>query len=617
MGKLIVPDFLRRKAEPIEFKTDLDSAFFRNLRQYEGGRYSVTSILWIVSNWEFLDKIFAWLSKEVSKKAMANWTKLHEDIENSYNAWKFILWTSNNKNAWLKFYTEQGCTWKSIIQEEKLLWDRQGWTVDAIMEVDWKITIIDWKTAKSLPGWQFLNKYKMQLWIYCRMWEQKHWKQIQQWKIAVFMRSSYKVLEYSREELETFIKDFDTVADEFFKLKTKHLTQMKLTTNVNQSESVTIEWSSIITWRNWSGKSSILNSVEMSLYWTINGVRPKVKGTAEFESEYSFKAKELPLQSIIYARFLDQSPIAKKKTLLNLIVDEEIKWRFGDFWDTDIEKSIKAVQDRAKTFKKSIEAADTKMSLLEEQNESDETSITMYPENIEVDFDFKDVESMAVNLNSLEASMSAREASWKSLIANECSACKQKLPEDENSASMLDQIKKEYSGFKKEREELWTEYEAAIEHNKWWEQAAKNKVLLAEKNMYISNINKRNEQTQQLVEELVDTKKDWVFAVETYIKNELYWEISKKFSLKDFEIDLSWSFKLKYKWVDFDTMSRWQKYTANVYFSVWLLRQLDCRILMLDDIEMLNQSIQDEIIKEIKDFDYLIAIVDDNDLTVK
>ncbi len=613
---MVIPEFLKKKANPIEYKAWLDSSFFRNLRQYQWWRYSVTSILSIVSNWEFLDQIFAKIPKENSRKAMDNWTKLHADIEDSYNNNKFILWTSNNAKAWLKFYTEIGSQWKSIVQEEKLYWDGQWWTVDAVMKVEWKFTIIDWKTAKVMPKWAFLHKYEMQLWIYHKMYEETHGVKVEQWKIVVFQVASYKILSYTRDQLLWFAKNFEEVKRQFNILKTKYLKPMKLITNVNLDESVIIEKSSFVTGKNWSGKSSILNSVEMALYWTINWVRPKVKWSFEFTSEYSFKAKELPLQNIIYARFLDLQPADKKKTLLNLVVDDEIIGNFWKFWNTDIEKSIKAVQAESKKFKDWIKNSETRMTVLQEENEKDAITLGTYPKKIDVDFEFIDEAALAVALNKKKASMDIFKQQAIDIRENKCNSCGQKLPWEENIEVTLKWIEKDLLKETKEYKVDYDEYIAATEHNKKWEQISKNKILKAEKDMLLANVTRREDDISKLVQSLTDLKKDWIFDIEQYVKNELYGEISKKFSLKDFEIDLSTWFKLLYKWKDFTTMSRGQKFTANIYFSIWLLRQLDCRILCIDDAEMLHPAIQKEIIKEIKDFDFLFAVVTDTDLKI-
>ena len=208
-------NFLKEeKIDALTYKK-VDADFFKGLRQYEW-KYSVTSILGIVSNWEHLDKLFAWLSKEVSQKAMDNGTQLHEDVENTYISWKFILWSSNNKRSWMNFYTKEWSKWKVVFLEEKFIWDICWWTADALMEIDWELTMCDWKTAKVIPTWMMLQKYKLQLSIYTHMYEQKHWKEVKQWKIICFTPwLSYKIIELDRKELLKCRNQFIEVYEHF------------------------------------------------------------------------------------------------------------------------------------------------------------------------------------------------------------------------------------------------------------------------------------------------------------------------------------------------------------------------------------------------------------------
>lgn len=158
------------------------------------------------------------------EKACANWTALHEDIENTYKHWRFILGNSLNKLWWLKFYTAIWNKWKVIDLEKKMITKQAGWTADAIMEIDWEIVIIDWKTTASSVTEEMLKKYKMQIAQYSAMYSELHWK-IDRAVIVIFNRNWWYKLEYlDKNDLIKYKKKFDETYKQFknYENKNKH-----------------------------------------------------------------------------------------------------------------------------------------------------------------------------------------------------------------------------------------------------------------------------------------------------------------------------------------------------------------------------------------------------------
>jgi len=133
---------------------------------------------------------------------------------------------------------------------------------------------------------------------------------------------------------------------------------MNLEININGIEAE-IEKPSVIRWRNWVWKSSILNWVELARYWTIHWVRWKWE--AVFESKLLEKAQQYPLADIINCRFLDLEPIKKKQILLNLIDDKNIKKWFWKHWKKDIISSIDNVKKDIKDIKKNLSSTEEKI----------------------------------------------------------------------------------------------------------------------------------------------------------------------------------------------------------------------------------------------------------------
>ena len=193
----------------IELEYYYSSSFdFKWLRKY-WNVYSVTSIISILGWLEFV-------SKEVLAKACANWTALHEDIENTYKHWRFILWKTLNKLGWLKFYTAIWKEWWVVELEKRMITSQVGGTADAIMKIDWKLTMVDWKSYWWSVQEELFKKYKMQISQYTSMYNELYNTNIEQAKIVCFDRRWwYRIIDLDKDELIEYKKRFDETYNKF------------------------------------------------------------------------------------------------------------------------------------------------------------------------------------------------------------------------------------------------------------------------------------------------------------------------------------------------------------------------------------------------------------------
>jgi len=174
--------------------------------------YSVTSIISVLGWLEFVDK-------EVLAKACANWTALHNDIEETYKHWRFILGSSLNRRGWMKFYTAIWSKWKPLHLEIKMVTSLAWWTADAVMNINWETVMVDWKTTASSVPKEMLWKYKMQIAQYSSMYEKLHWN-IDRAVIVAFNRNWwYTLINLDKKELIKYKNKFN----ETYKLFKKQL----------------------------------------------------------------------------------------------------------------------------------------------------------------------------------------------------------------------------------------------------------------------------------------------------------------------------------------------------------------------------------------------------------
>ena len=410
---------------------------------------------------------------------------------------------------------------------------------------------------------------------------------------------------------------------------------LKLTTNLNREDSITIEKSSIITWWNWRWKSSILNSVEIWIYWTVNWTRPKSKWHIDFESQYKAKALTLPLADLIYARFLDKSPIDKKKILLSLIDTKDIQTKLWEYWTWDVETSIKKVNDENKIIKKAVEKTEWYIETLDKLIADKKEQLEVYKDEYETDFDFIDLSPKMKEISNLENENNSIVIEWKSLtselaeIKEACNSCGQSMPEE-----LINTQKIERDRLAKERKEkadtlrvkynenqdkiiiLKAELETQKLHNAKWDSIKLNIAEQSAKEQCQKDIKTHESNIEKAITELTELQQNNISELSDYCKKDIYKAIESQLDLPEFEIDMSKNFDLTYKWTDYNILSRWQKYICNIYFSKALLEKIDVKILMLDDFEMCQKDVRDIVINDIKDFDYLISIVEEWEITI-
>lgn len=389
---------------------------------------------------------------------------------------------------------------------------------------------------------------------------------------------------------------------------------MNLKTTIN-GISEHIEKSSIITWINWSGKSSILNSVEIGIWWTLYWVRPKVKWTVEFESKYKAKASKLPIQDLVYARFLQLEPIKRKKILLQLIDSKPIKDKLWKYWGWNIEDSIESINAKYKITCKALKSAESEIDFFSKEKADKEEKLGTYADKYDTDFDFIDVKPVVNNINRCKNSLNETVKEWKELSKENCSLCGHKLKKDKMDEKHKEKLKAKYLLIQKELLGYEKELKDAESNNKLWEKVAENIKLQTEKNNLINEIAKMEERIEQSIANLSELQSDNIGELREYCKKEIYTEINKQLNLWDFELDLSVWFKLKYNWKPYEEMSRGQKYVADIRFSKMILEMQGIKLMCLDDFEMVDLTTREEIITDLEWFDYLIAVVKDCKLT--
>lgn len=187
---------------------------FKNLRKY-WDVYSVTSIISILGWLEFVNK-------DVLQKACDNWTALHEDIENTYKHWKFILGNSLNRLWWMKFYTAIWNKWKVIDLEKKMITKQAGWTADGVFDIDWETVMVDWKTTASSVTHDMLEKYALQIAQYSSMYTELHWEIDRAIIVAMNRNWWYKLHHFNKDDLRKYKEKFNRVYKQFKEYESKN-----------------------------------------------------------------------------------------------------------------------------------------------------------------------------------------------------------------------------------------------------------------------------------------------------------------------------------------------------------------------------------------------------------
>ena len=173
---------------------------------------SVTSILKVIKDPEAL-KQFKQYNQESFDKMMkekaALGTKLHQEIETVYRDKKLMKLSGFHQRSFLKFYSSVWKKWKPIELEKIITTDNYAWTYDALMEIDWKQYIIDWKSTGQRIYPELLYKYKLQLSAYANaIWVKK-------WKVVFFYWKMVKYQVVDIENLHDYYQDFEKALAQF------------------------------------------------------------------------------------------------------------------------------------------------------------------------------------------------------------------------------------------------------------------------------------------------------------------------------------------------------------------------------------------------------------------
>lgn len=196
---------------------ELQNAYNRQSRYW--GIPSVTSVLSIIELPPALKQLRAYSLKkfnDMMDKAWARGTLIHEHIEKTYLNKQFTTPNIPWSDAWLRFYTEQGYSWDPIHLELILKSKQVAGTADAIVMLDGKLTIVDWKTFGQRIEDSMIFKYKLQLAKYSWLYEQQEGQPIEQGKIVAFGKwGKYVIITFTKEELLGYLDIYNEVLNTF------------------------------------------------------------------------------------------------------------------------------------------------------------------------------------------------------------------------------------------------------------------------------------------------------------------------------------------------------------------------------------------------------------------
>lgn len=199
--------------------TILKEKIFENARFYNG-KPSVTTVLKIIND-PGMEKIKLMKGEEARDKLMEYkawlWTILHKAIEKTYQTKKFVSTSTPHWKAWLTFYTREWYKWEPIaietILEDELVWG----TADAVMTFNNELFLVDWKSCWKELYPSLVDKYKLQLSKYVRMYNQINWTNIEHAKIVAFSDAWwYRPLLINKIDYNADI--FDELTQEFYSL---------------------------------------------------------------------------------------------------------------------------------------------------------------------------------------------------------------------------------------------------------------------------------------------------------------------------------------------------------------------------------------------------------------
>jgi len=180
---------------------------------------SVTSVLSILELPPALKQLRRFSTDKFNammNKAWARGTLVHEHIEKTYLTGKYSAPASERSTARLKFYVEQGHKRKPKHLEIKLYSDEVAGTADAVVRLNGKLTIVDWKTFGQRIEDSMIFKYKLQMAKYMRLYEQQEWEEIAQGKIVAFGKwGNYIIITFTREELLGYLDIYNEILEQF------------------------------------------------------------------------------------------------------------------------------------------------------------------------------------------------------------------------------------------------------------------------------------------------------------------------------------------------------------------------------------------------------------------
>lgn len=197
---------------------------------------SVTTVLQLHPDPDFItswkERIWVeWYIEHMNKLA-ARWTVLHKVCENFFLENNNIIPTELEYQKFINwFYSFVWKYWQYITPLDDdnkykieynlysdVLW--YAWTCDLICKVQWKQTLIDWKTSSSSSlWWEMLEKYKMQTVAYAVLYNNYNFDKVEQIMIVVLTNNRkdwlWNIEIVERKDFEFYFNSFLNYLIEF------------------------------------------------------------------------------------------------------------------------------------------------------------------------------------------------------------------------------------------------------------------------------------------------------------------------------------------------------------------------------------------------------------------
>lgn len=380
-------------------------------------------------------------------------------------------------------------------------------------------------------------------------------------------------------------------------------------------DNLTLKWDLfLIEWSNWTGKSSILEAIEYSIFNTINW---KSKWLSWYTKNWYEKfivdsdLQKLPsyYRPVIFCDILNQQPVEVRKILILTLMEDKLKKRLSKVWQWDVEKTFKYIKKQfsnySKNYKKlqnEIELLQSQLSNLEEVDDEEIKALEIKIENTEATISLDKLKNELTNLQDKEEKLLLDLASlqeWK------CPMCNQPY----SNENKLNTIKKEIKLTRKQIKDIKHMIDT---HDDSYSQYVKRLIQL-------QSIKQERDRLERLIQEKIeslDTIDNTIEDYYQYISHDIYKELEVK--LKPV-IDITFFAPNTYaswetltvlvhkKWIEYKYLSLSEKLLLNMELSKLIYNWP----LFIDNTEIVDD------IKKIKIKQWILCRVSNNDLKIK